>query len=147
MVISEEGIDPRTTHVWRKFVMFRGILWGLFAFLTVRLAVSAVRTFSDTPFWVTQLVNDLSVVLLMVLAGFLFRLRKETSNGYMMVGDEENGPRQLPRDQVVAFSADGEEDQRLASWREGMTLPPQPVFTDEAREMEEIQEKVQPPKE
>jgi hypothetical protein len=147
MVISEEGIDPRTTHVWRKFVMFRGILWGLFAFLTIRLAVSAVRKFSDAPFWITLLISDLSVVLLMALAAFLFRLKKETSSGYMMVGDNENGSRQLPRDQVVAFTADGEEDQSLASWREGMTLPPQPVFTDDAREMEEIQEMGQAPKE
>jgi hypothetical protein len=35
----------------------------------------------------------------------------------------------------------------LASWREGMTLPPQPVFTEEAREMEEMQETSQAPKE
>jgi hypothetical protein len=147
MVISEEGIDPRTTHVWRKFVMFRGILWGLFAFLTLRLIVSAVRTFSDAPFWITQLINDLSVVVLMALAGLLFRLRKETSSGYMMIGDEDDGSRRLPRDQTVAFSADGDEARGLASWREGMTLPPQPVFTEEAREMEEMQETSQAPKE
>jgi multisubunit Na+/H+ antiporter MnhE subunit len=141
LVIAESGIDPRTTPIWQKYRMFRGLLWGILGFFCIHTLATALTKFTSCPYFVNQLMRDLASCALMGAAAVLFRLRKGTRHGYMIIGDDEE-PRELQREDLQGFSLDSDQFQRAQiAWEDGMALPPQPIFAPDPpkeRDVEDI---------
>jgi hypothetical protein len=142
LVIADRGIDPRTTPIWKKYRMFRWLLWGILGYFVVQTLSTALAKFTACPYFATELMADVASLALMGAAAFLFRLTKGTRNGYMIIGQEEE-PRELQREELEGLSIDSDLFQRAQiAWEAGMALPPQPVFAGEVqRERNEREER------
>jgi hypothetical protein len=129
VVISESGIDPRTTPVWRNYRMFRGLRWGILGYSVSIAAILMCEKMGIACYWVSNMLRDLANVVVMSAGAYLFRLKSETTNGYMMIV-EDAPPRRIERKVILDLSPEDLEFGRRR-WSEDMALPPQPVFADE----------------
>lgn len=132
MVISEEGYDIRTTPVYRKYIIFRGMGWGLVIFLLVKVTISSVGELAEMDTWIVQMLMDLGDIGWLIAAAILFRLKKQNVNGYMTIGEDLSEPRQLMRDDIAGLNMESELiAQGTRVWEDGMNLPSQPIFLDD----------------
>jgi hypothetical protein len=128
LVIAERGIDPRTTPIWQKYRMFRGLLWVMLAYFAMQTLAAGLTKFTNCPYFGTQLIRDCASLVLMVAAVVLFRLRQGTRDGYMIIGDQEP-PRELQHQDLRRFSLDADVfDGAQIAWEVGMALPSQPIL-------------------
>lgn len=132
MVIAEEGFDVKTTPIWQKYVMFRGLQWGLIAYMPLRLGIeTAVEVFKPA-YWIGQTLNDFLTLAWLTASAVLFRLRRVSGRNYMAIGDQSQEPRQFDRGLLEGVSIDSDQMQQgTRMWEEGTQLPPQPIFIDE----------------
>lgn len=133
-VIKEQGIDPKTTPVYSKYKIFRGISWGVVSYFLITFLVSSISSFADIPYYVEDIVQDAITLLLLGAAAYIFRLRRDMRRGYMMIGDVDENiePQTFSREDVKELGGtqrDNEADE-MREWEEGMLLPPQPVIVD-----------------
>ena len=134
MVIADDGFDVKTTPIWNKYVMFRGLRWGLLAYMPLRLLIQTIEEVFLPPYWVGQTLFDTLTLCWLTASAVLFRLKKNNnSSSYMMISDHEGQePRQLDRDSLNGISIDSDQMQQgTRKWEEGVELPPQPIFIDD----------------
>ena len=130
-VIAESGIDPKTTPIYKKYRLYKAISWEMpfyFILLFFRIMFSFYLTF---PFWTIQLAYDVIILTLITVISFTFRMRKETRDGYMMIGDEDQEPRIFDRADITALEIETNENQH--PYEEGMPLPAQPHILDKKK--------------
>lgn len=135
IVIAEEGIDPQTTPIWNKYRIFRVINWGVMLFLCGKLLLAFCDQLFGITFWIKALLEDLMTLALFAVMAFNLRMKgKATKNRYMLIEDyTTEEPRQFQRSDAHSFTVDSDEMRRgTRAWEEGMPLPPQPIFVDQA---------------
>ncbi|OHS97263.1 hypothetical protein TRFO_09532 [Tritrichomonas foetus] len=130
-VIAESGIDPQTTPIYKKYLYFKTVTVTICVYFTVLFIRSLFVYFWPLPFWVTQLIYDIVITSTISVIAFAFRMKKETKQGYLMVGDEEQEPRVFGPDDTENF--DIIDEFMTKPYEEGMTLPAQPFLTDPNR--------------
>ncbi|OHT15053.1 hypothetical protein TRFO_42730 [Tritrichomonas foetus] len=128
-VIAEEGIDPVTTPVYKKFQLFRYVTLSMLTYFFVLVTRSMYSMIWPTPMWVIQLIYDVIMIVLISIIAFVFRMKKDTINGYMMIGDEEQEPRIFDRTDLETIDYTHVEGS-TRPYEEGMQLPAQPFITN-----------------
>lgn len=124
-VIAENGIDPKTTPIYKKHILFSTVCGAVIAYFLVLIFRSAFNSIWTLPIFVMQLIYDIIIVILITIIAFAFRMKKETLNGYMMIGDDGEGE-MLEKSQFEAFDIE-HLDHNTVPYESGMTLPPQPT--------------------
>ena len=124
-VIAENGIDPKTTPIYKKYILFSTVCGAVIAYFLVLIFRSAFNSIWTLPIFVMQLIYDIIIVVLITIIAFAFRMKKETLNGYMMIGDDGEGE-MLEKSQFEAFDIE-HLDHNTVPYESGMTLPPQPT--------------------
>ncbi|KAH0788915.1 hypothetical protein GPJ56_007127 [Histomonas meleagridis] len=70
----------------------------------------------------------------MAAAAWIFKLKKQLTNGYMMIGDDGNNQATFSMEDIRNLSIDQEIFNQGTTWEEGMPLPPQPSIVTEKTE-------------
>lgn len=132
-VIAEEGINPETTPVYRKLFILRIVVLSVLGYFIALFMRSAFSFFWPLPVWILQLIYDVVTTTFIAVIAFVFRMRKESSKGYISIGeDEEQEPRVFDNDDIQSIdwrSATAEEGANIRTYEEGMHLPAQPYIT------------------
>ncbi|KAK8842314.1 hypothetical protein M9Y10_025892 [Tritrichomonas musculus] len=133
-VIAEEGINPETTPVFRKLGILRVVVFSVLGYFIALFMRSAFSFIWPLPVWILQLVYDIVTTSFIGVIAFVFRMRKESSKGYISIGDDgEQEPRVFDSEDIQTIdwrSATAEEGANIRSYEEGMQLPAQPYITN-----------------
>ncbi|OHT12051.1 hypothetical protein TRFO_18243 [Tritrichomonas foetus] len=135
VVISESGIDPSTTPVMEKFMIFKALSWGILLYLVAQLVAYFFMQFLETPYYIAQIFSDTVNLCALIGAGYLFRLTRERITGFVILSTEEESPissRIVSIDEIRDFNMQNvERRQGKAEWETGMALPPIPFFNND----------------
>ena len=127
-VIAEEGIDPVTTPIYKKLQLYQSVASAVICYFMVIMVRTLIQSFYPLQVWITQLLYDLIIIILIAIISFFFRMKKETSNGYMMLGDEDQEPRVFSAQDIQHINYNNVEGSNRP-YEEGMHLPAQPFIT------------------
>lgn len=85
IVISESGIDPKTTPIYKKYVIYKLLSWGILIFLFFQMLIILITQFfeDDVPFYIQQLLFDLTNIFALIGMVIILRLNKKNSRGFM----------------------------------------------------------------
>lgn len=85
MVISESGIDPYTTPVMEKYIIYKYLSWGILIYLAAQLIVMLITQFCQNyvSFWVQQLLYDIVNTFGIIGTSIVLKLNKRRLNGFM----------------------------------------------------------------
>ena len=132
-VIAEEGINPETTPIYRKLGILRVVVFSVLGYFIALFMRSAFSFFWPIPVWILQLIYDIVTTAFIAVIAFVFRMKKESSKGYISIGDdEEQEPRVFDSEDIQSIdwrSATAEEGANIRAYEEGMRLPAQPYIT------------------
>jgi hypothetical protein len=128
IAISNRGINPKTTPIYRKYRLYTKFQWVLIGGSILMLLYYCVGLFAVLPFTVDEGLSD--GIVLLVLAGlcYLFQLRGSGQTTYLRVeGDDLSaaGGTVLLSD-LDDVNIDSERLNHGKEWNERMSLPPQP---------------------
>lgn len=93
MVISESGIDPYTTPIMDKYIIYKGLSWGILIYLGAQQIVMLISYFCENfvAFWVQQLLYDIVNLFGIIGASFILKLNKKRLNGFMQLHSSSDG--------------------------------------------------------
>jgi hypothetical protein len=132
VVIANRGINPRTTPIWQKYVMFRSFQRIIIVGALLIMVYYVCSVFLAVPFGADEIVTD-SLQLAVVAAWLvLFRLRAGARKNYYRIRFQETGD----VGQVLTTDLDDVDIRSGAlsvgrDWTEGMALPRQPKVVQE----------------
>jgi hypothetical protein len=130
LLIARSGIIVETTPIYAKFRMFKAISWLVVLYFVFVCVLLGLNEMGDAPFWVTDCLKDVLNILVIGVAGVVFRLTKAMNEGYQMVALEEDGA-EIGREEIEGLTVDSHQlRQGQKRWEEGMELPPQPRIVE-----------------
>ena len=126
--ISQSGIDPETTPIYGKYKLFNSISKVILMYFLFILFKRLISEIFLIPFWIGAFSYDLITFILMSSAAWIFRLKKQSKNGYMLIDTDDQDITKFALEDLDGVSIDSELLHKGAKWEEGMTLPPQPII-------------------
>jgi hypothetical protein len=138
LAISNAGIDPETTPVYKKHMMYQRLHLGIIVGCVFMLLKAAMIIANAFNFWLDELITDL--IMVAGAAGFavIFRLREIEVFGYGVIEESERGEFSLADvekagglGRVSDFGGAGRK------WDSGMPLPLMPNLVGEKGEVDE----------
>jgi hypothetical protein len=127
VAIANRGINPRTTPIWQKYVMFRSFQRIVIVGAVLIMAYYICSVFLAVPFGADEIITDSLQLAVIVAWLVLFRLRGSTRRDYYRVRIEGTGdPGQVLRTDLDDVDLGSEALSVGREWKEGMALPSQP---------------------
>ena len=121
LAISNEGIDPQTTPVYQKHLMYQYFEYAVIGACTLVLIKICISLFIELKLWVDETLSDIIEIIMLVAVFLIFRLREETAAGYTTIDTDEEF--QLSDIESIRSSNFGKGGRK---WEEGMALPAMP---------------------
>ena len=121
IAIYNEGIDPQTTPVYRKHQMYQYFEGAVICGCTLVLIKICVSMFVDIKFWVSETLNDIIEIILLLTIEIIFRLRGTSAAGYETVVSQNRENNEIHLEEIETFKDSGGR-----KWEEGMPLPGMP---------------------
>jgi len=122
--ISNSGVDPESTPIYRKHMMYQHFQWTVITYCCLILISLMVSMFVEPGFSTSEIMSIIIDIVLLVLIIIIFRIREKDANGYMMFGE---GNQEFTLTDLEGISVDGNEIRRGdTKWNEGMDLPGSP---------------------
>ena len=125
VVIQEEGINPATTPVYKKYAIFKSLAVIVLAYFLLLFTRGIFLSVWSFPEWIAELTYYILLSALMVAVGFFFKMKKETKGGYFMIGAENGEPRVFSPSDIDGMQLNDLDGQ---TWSEDMALPSQPII-------------------
>lgn len=125
VVIQEQGINPTTTPVYKKYSMFKSLAVVVLSYFLLLFTRSIVLSAWTLPEWIVELTYYIILSALMIVVGFFFKMKKETKRGYFMIDAEGEDARVFSLSDVDGMRLNDLEGQ---TWSEDMALPSQPII-------------------
>lgn len=113
MVISESGIDPCTTPIMEKYVIYKGLSWGILIYLGTQQLVVLITQFGENyvAFWVQQLLYDIVILFGIIGAAFTLKLNKKRLNGFMQL--RESGDVNEEEAEIDSINANNDDNNQI----------------------------------
>ncbi|OHT06392.1 hypothetical protein TRFO_05591 [Tritrichomonas foetus] len=133
LTISNSGIDPKTTPIYKKHIMYRNFRYLFFTICGTIVFVVFLNLFVETSFTAVEIVEDVIEVIIMGALALLFRLKGNKNTNYSMI------PETSMNDDIHAIDIHeldtiNESSLQLNSggkaWEEGMPLPGMPPIIE-----------------
>lgn len=124
-VISQSGIDPSSTPVYKKHHIYQVYQNSVISYFTVSILKLISVLFLELDFWVADLIEEISNIMMYFVLIWCFRIRRVDTNGYSLIG---KAGRVLTMNDLENISVDDRQihNHDLLQWEDGMTLPPPP---------------------
>lgn len=140
IAISNEGIDPQTTPVYRKHQMYQYFEGAVIAGCTLVLIKICLSMFIEIKLWISETLTDVIEIILLLTIEIIFRLRGTSAAGYETVISQNKENNEIHLDDIETFKDNGGR-----KWEEGMPLPGMPnIVKGDKSDQEKPQEKKLP---
>lgn len=146
-VINEEGIDPISTPIYEKYLLFGKISFYLMNFFCCSIVILCLSQFSCV-YALNLILMDLILLFFALPLAWFYRYRKEMKRGYMKFDEIEfkREPKRILSETVnkiylSTFQKKGSENGFNAEknmWTDGMPLPPCPIIVESLLDAENI---------
>lgn len=139
LAISNAGIDPETTPIYRKHTMYTYFNWTIIGACTMLLILLCSSVFFEIPLWANETSTDVTLLVFLTALALIFRLRGTDTAGYSSItgGDfsdvNEIALTDIENARHTPLSKGG------VKWEEGMPLPAQPNLVSKNSEQPEEQ--------
>lgn len=131
--ISLQNIDPYTTPIYNKLSMFRIISYSVLVYFFINWSSELTLELLDIMFWPIDFLRDLANVGLLLSVSFVFRFKRVTRKGYMLIDENENQEiMHFKKNEILSIIA--EKNFFFSGnkvWKDGMDLPMQPIISEE----------------
>lgn len=127
-VIDREGIDPSTTPIADKFLIYTNVFNMVAISIFVYFVTVSIIVILDGPYWIRDLVSALLQLLIFIMFGYYFRPRSG-AHGLLFVNSEENDDTQpliVELDDIDEHIA--EKKGVGKAWQPGDKLPKEPIL-------------------
>lgn len=141
-LISQSGIDPETTPIYGKYRLFNTISKVMLIYFLFILFKGLISEIFLIPYWVGIFSYDLITFLLMSLAAWIFKLKKQLKKGYMLIDTDEQNITEFSLEELDGVSFDSEVLHKGTRWEEGMSLPPQPIIISKKPDLNENSDEI-----
>lgn len=134
-VILRSGINPTTTPIYKKHIVYTLFKHILVIYFSYCIAIMSLELADVLNFWVRDMLNVIERVGILAALSVLFCIRRVDCNLYSKIDDSEN-TKEISSQILDEFEINSYENYSdLMDWEEGMRLPPQPkiVIYDEER--------------
>lgn len=121
IAISNEGIDPQTTPVYRKHQMYQYFEGAVIAGCTLVLVKICISMFVDIKLWISETLTDSIEIILLLTIEVIFRLRGTSAGAYETVLSQNRENNEIHLEEIETFKDSGGR-----KWEEGMPLPGMP---------------------
>lgn len=138
-VINEEGIDPLSTPIYEKYLLYEKISFFLMNFFCCSIVIICLLIFSCV-YVLNMILIDLILLSFALPLAWFYRYRKEMKRGYMKFDEIEfkREPKKILSETVnkidlSTFQKKGSENGFNAEknlWSDGMPLPPCPIIVE-----------------
>lgn len=132
-VISKQNIDPYTTPIFEKISMYSTLSYSVLIFFFINWSSELTLELYDITFWPMDFLRDLANVGLLLAVSFIFRFKRATRKGYMIIEETENQQiMHFHRNEILSILArDNFIFKGCRKWEDGMSLPSQPKIDEE----------------
>lgn len=124
LAISNEGIDPQTTPVYRKHLMYQYFEYAVIGACTLVLVEICIQMFVEVPYWIFETMTDFVIIIVIIVLEIIFRLRVSTNGTYETI--HGSGDREMQLADIETASRGGFREKGGRKWEEGMPLPEMP---------------------
>lgn len=130
LVISNAGIDPKTTPIYRKLNMYHTFTFIFIGAISAMLVYLIVYIFVEIPFVVEETLTDILEIFVVTALCWIFRLQGKSPTGYDMIQpDEDENPGELSLAEIESIPDLNTPLNRGGRvWQEGMPLPAPPYL-------------------
>ncbi|KAK8871034.1 hypothetical protein M9Y10_008947 [Tritrichomonas musculus] len=136
-VIQRAGINPITTPIYKKHIIYTLFKHILVIYFSYCIAIMSLELADVLNFWVKDMLNVIEHVGILVALSVLFCVRKVDCDLYSKIDDSESA-KAVSSQTLDDFEINSYEDYTdLIDWEEGMRLPPQPVIVKNEEERKE----------
>ena len=126
LIISQDGIDPETTPIYKKFQIFKTITDAVVWYFTIMMFRTILFELLNIPDFIMTIIYDIATIALLITTAYAFKLKKSLRNGYIMVGENTDSV-EFTLDDIERLNEDNEIQRNATTpWHEGMPLPSQP---------------------
>ena len=127
LVIQNAGINPKTTPLAKKLLMYEQYTYAFLGWIILVLVRLIVGQFAGDVLWLSAFFEQLTTILTLVAFGFIFRIRNKDNDGYTAIGGGDGEEFVLSdiesaRQNLTEMEGTGQQ------WEPGMSLPAQPVI-------------------
>ena len=138
MVIYREGIDPFSTPVYLRHLVYTYMVHVTVIYLSGCIVVMALDLAGVLDAWVKDMMSWILNGGLLCALGFLFRSRRTDVAGYVWLEHYATPGNEARHDLEVdtSFMSDPNRSS-LIQWEEGMALPPPPPQTEKQKTKED----------
>lgn len=158
-VIGEEGIQPLTTPIYDKFLLFRKISLFLKVFFWLFIIINIVIIFCSL-YFLNLILFNLILLLYSIYLGYFYRYQNGIKKGYMKINDIDYSaqPKHILKstvDQINVHNfeinsnslnndqSDDFDNPTKIHWVDGMSLPPCPVIVNSLANIDQSNENIQ----
>lgn len=140
LAISNAGIEAKSTPVYRKHLMYRQFEWTIIGGFVLVLIKICVHLFVRIDFCISETLNDLILLAVLVALSLIFRMRNGTVSGDAnMNPNDADGVGELALSDIESLSVNSDEINRSGrKWEEGMPLPGMPNIVEKPDEEESV---------
>ena len=136
-VISREGINPTTTPIYKKHIIYTLFKHILAIYFSYCVAIMSLELADVLNFWVKDMLNLIERVGILVALSVLFCIRKVDCNLYTKINDAKSA-NEVNSQILDDFEINSYENYSdLMDWEEGMQLPPPPKIINGTEEKDE----------
>jgi hypothetical protein len=125
VAIANEGINPRTTPIYEKHILYRRFHWTLLGGCCCLLLYMAATIFFTPSFTIDELLTDIIVVVVLIPLCALFRLQGSSNGSYVKISDDA-GQHGILLSDLETVNVNSDELNGGRPWEEGMKLPGMP---------------------
>jgi hypothetical protein len=128
LVIQNDGIEPTSTPIYQKFMLYHIFLYVAGIAFVLFLALNVFLAFVGADAWVVGMVGNIVQFLLIGALMFLFRPRGAEIDRFMVPDSATEGQErgEVALEDLDSFAPDGA-GEGMRQWETGMELPLQPV--------------------
>lgn len=137
IAIYKTGIDPSTTPVYDRFVLYNRFQKTLSIYFLISFVLINIKIFGDLDFWIYEWVEDSNSIYILCMLLIRFNKITEIPNGYNDINDI---PNEIMEEELKGLDINSEliQDHSLERWEYGTVLPSQPkIVSDQIFDVDE----------
>jgi len=85
VAIQEKGIDPTTTPIYNKLMIYNTFKNGLIVYAIVFLLTLVIETFDSITLWLPTATYGLCNIIICYMLAYIFRLKEKKRSGYTII--------------------------------------------------------------
>ena len=126
LTIRNAGIDPNTTPLKKKKDMYNQFYYAFFLFCILVCVQLFMSSFPSTSYWIQPFVWQLSDTTILLILGYIFRIRDVEAGGYYAITGTNDDVEEIALADLERLEHENGGMEGGVEWKPGMPLPSRP---------------------